>query len=90
MPAEVQIPWSATKMRSSSTRVSGKRRASSRADIQWVVARRPRSRPASARTKAPVQIAPIRRVAGAAARSRSSISGEVSGRSMLTQTISVS
>jgi hypothetical protein len=25
MPAEVQTPWSATKMRSSSTRVSGKR-----------------------------------------------------------------
>ena len=61
MPAEVQTGPSTMKMRSSSTFTLGKRACSLRAAPQCVVARRPSSRPASASTKAPVQVEATRR-----------------------------
>ena len=68
MPAEVQTGPSRTKMRSGSSRTFGKRRAKSAVRDQWVVARRPSSRPAAARTKAPEQTLATRPALAAAAR----------------------
>src|ERR1700680_2252549 len=59
-PAEVHTGPSTMKMRSSSIFSFGKRACNSRAWYQCVVARRPSSRPASARTNAPVQVAATR------------------------------
>src|SRR5262249_17936096 len=61
IPAEVHTGPSMMKMRSSSTFTFGNRDCSSRARFQCVLARRPSSRPASARMNAPVQIAATRR-----------------------------
>ena len=55
-PAEVSTSPSSTKSTSGSSRTRGKSRLNAGAWIQWVVAGRPSSSPAAARTKAPVQI----------------------------------
>src|SRR5471032_743764 len=66
MPAEVQIGPSTMKMRSSSSRMAGKRRRISAARCQCTVARRPSSSCASASAKAPTHSAPTRRACCAA------------------------
>ena len=80
-PAEVQTGPSRTKMASRSTSISGWRVSRIGHHHQWVVARRPSSRPSRARIIAPVQIATIRRARRAAlatwARSASSSSAAV-------------
>ena len=53
LPAEVTIVPSSTHRRSCSTVTAGWSRPSSPVQLQWVVARRPSSRPAPARAKAP-------------------------------------
>ena len=75
MPAEVHTGPSRTKMRSGSSRTRGKRRAKSAVRFQWVVARRPSSRPAAASTKAPEQTLAVRLARAAAARTKSSSAG---------------
>ena len=67
-PAEVNSVPSRTKIASGSTVIAGYARPSSPACRQWVVARRPSSSPAAARTKAPVQIEQTRPDRAASAR----------------------
>ena len=61
MPADVHTPSEPVKTGSVSTETPGWRCASRSPNSQWVVARRPSRRPASARMKAPVHSAPTRR-----------------------------
>ena len=68
IPAEVQIWPSLMKIRSASSRTPGNRRAKSLLRDQWVVARRPSSRPAAAKRKAPEQTLATRRAEAAVAR----------------------
>jgi hypothetical protein len=88
IPAEVHSGSSTMKMRSSSTFTFGNRVCKSRARFQCVVARRPSSRPAPARIKAPVQVAAARRHRSEACRANS-ITPRVDG-SVPRPTISVS
>lgn len=77
-PAEVAIGPSRTKIGSGSTWTSGYRRANVPQTRQWVVARRPASSPASARTNAPLHTDTTRRARSACARSHRTITGSVS------------
>ena len=61
VPADVQISPSRTKMRSGSSVTCGYRRRQWSVLFQCVVARRPSSRPASARRKVPEQTLVMRR-----------------------------
>src|SRR5262245_50227189 len=69
-PADVKTRPSRTKIGSGSTATRGYCSASCRHAPQWVVARRPSSKPASANRKAPVQTEPSRRTRGAIRRSQ--------------------
>ena len=74
-PAEVTIPPSSTSDTSGRTSTAGKRAASAGAKRQCVVALRPSSRPAAARTNAPPQIEHRRAPRAWAARRAFSIAG---------------
>ena len=76
-PAEVSRSPSSTHSTSGTTSTFGYRARKASRYIQWVVARRPSSRPASASTNAPEQNETIRAPLAAAARraSRTSSSG---------------
>ncbi len=91
-PADVYSAPSATKIASRSIRTVGYRSASSSKNCQWVVARRPSSRPASASTKAPTHTLTTRRLRAAASLTAASRSARpiASGQVQVPGTIMVS